>query len=178
MKQTKSGNSIENLDGDIIDEIVVSVRTFRTKQFASQSTQPIMGIRSSELLERLKANRKENHNPSFSPTTLDKYLKVLVREEYLRRHAKSHKTVFYELNETKIKELEKRAEKLRISGSTLEDLGRFVFKLNSFNEKPFFGLVGGTQEKKDAVERLMFIRDTCRKIANQLDLLNLPEVKS
>jgi hypothetical protein len=174
---------IGELNTDIIREIIVCLKTCGTEQEIETEQSPftakIKGLRSKQLLQRLNDDRKASHNASFSPNTFDKYMKSLKDAQWVRRYAPHHRTVFYELNNEKMEKAEKALQGVKVSGSSLEEIGKLAnylaHNLSAYNEQIFFGVFGELTNEK--MQKLIYIRDTCRKIANQLDLLNLSEVK-
>lgn len=155
-------DKLNKLNKDIVLEIIVCMEKYKKTN----------GIHSLELLEKLQSNRKEKEKSLFSPTTFNKYMKILTQAGIVARRVKSHKNVIYELDDKKIKEWREFMQ-VEVSGNTLEELGKLANNLNAYNKEIFFGLFGIVTKQK--VERLMCIRDSCQKIINQLDFLGLPD---
>ncbi len=171
---------IEELNRQIISEIIACIRTNAKVQEIDIEQAPYhikpRGIRHKNLLKQLRDDRELTHNESFSSNTLDKYLTVLKREKWVNRYAPSHRKVIYELNEQKIEEAKEALKSIEVSGRTIEEIGKLAYTLNSHYSEILFGIFGTLTDEK--IKRLIYIRDTCRKIATEIELLNLPEVKA
>lgn len=175
MEQSEKFNK---LNKDIVREIIVCMKTYGTEQEITKPPYKIQkGIRAKNLWLKLDANRKKYQKKSFSLATFYDFIEVLVENEFVKQHDESHKCVIYELDEIKWQKWEKAFQVADISTDTIKELVYLLnalhsYLLNSYLDKPAFGLVGIEREEK--IRKLVYIRDTCRKIASQIDFLGLP----
>lgn len=165
----EQSENVKKLNYDIVHEIVVCMETYATEQKIGKPPVKIQGIHPTSLLQKLNKNRKKPKK-SFSPTTLNKYMKVLFQAGIAKNHVESRKNIIYELDKAKA---EKWLSNNSVFNNMLVNFCQLKNTLDFYDRKAYFGFFEPEQFEAGTAppqtKALAEFRDGFRETANLID---------